>query len=150
MRPSAFLPDSSRACDLTRAPLTLASSVVSGGPCCCIGNDGNGFASRCQRRRLCCRNGTSRGDRPSIPSGDPMFSVNCLLTLSEALNRETVGRVASQFVAAKCSTVTETFLTWAFAGEPPMRSLIRSNAHPQICRLIYSKVAGLLFILRSH
>jgi L-malate glycosyltransferase len=49
------------------------------------------------------------GDRPSIPSGDPMSSVNFLLTLSEPLNRETVGRVASQFVAAKCSTVTETY-----------------------------------------
>jgi hypothetical protein len=47
------------------------------------------------------------------------------------------------------STIAETF-DWAFGGEPPMRSLIRSNAHPQIYRLIYSKVAELLFILRSH
>lgn len=38
----------------------------------------------------------------------------------------------------------------AFGGEMPMRSLIRSNAHPQIYRLICSKVAELLFKLRSH
>jgi hypothetical protein len=149
MTPLSFLPDSNRACDLTRALLTLASSVVSREPSCCIGNDGNGSASRCQRRPLCCRNGTSWGDRPSIPSGDPTSSVNFLLTLSEPLNRETVGRVASQFVAAKCSTVTET-LTWAFDGEPPMRFLTMSNAHPQIYGHIYSKVAELLSILRSH
>jgi hypothetical protein len=43
-----------------------------------------------------------------------------------------------------------TFSGLHFGGELPMRSLIRSNPHPQIYRLIYSKVAELLFILRSH
>jgi exopolysaccharide production protein ExoQ len=38
------------------------------------------------------------------------------------------------------------FFTWTFGGKPPMRSLTRSNVHPQICEYIYSKVAELLFI----
>jgi hypothetical protein len=42
------------------------------------------------------------------------------------------------------------FLTWAFGEELPMRSLTRSNARPQIYGHIYSKAAGLLFILRSR
>lgn len=38
----------------------------------------------------------------------------------------------------------------AFGGEPPMRILTISNAHPRTYGHIYSKVAELLFILRSH
>ena len=36
------------------------------------------------------------------------------------------------------------------AGEPPMRFLTMSNAHPQVYGDLYSKFAELLFILRSH
>ena len=53
---------------------------------------------------------------------------------------------------ASCETLDSyrDFLTWAFGGEPPMRFLTMSNAHPRICGHICSKVAELLFIQRSH